>query len=84
MQTRQLNLYTYLLEDSYARVPQMTGRNNGLSDINEAGCRALAYYFRNYNYDCACGIMMVYFLSTISLGGTIYATTVHIVSRIRF
>lgn len=79
-----LSLDHFLRKEIYATVDQDTNPNNFLRVIDEAHCRAPAELFRNYNYDYAHGMMIVYFLSGVKLEGATNATAVHTVDDMKF
>lgn len=47
-----------------------------LRDLSDAHCHVLANSFRKCRYDFACGVITVYFSSTVNLAAATYATTV--------
>lgn len=74
-----LDIEHYQHEEIYARNDDIFIQNNSLRDISKAHYLALAESFRNYDFDYACVMMTVYFLSTVSSEGATSATGVHIV-----
>lgn len=81
VQASPLSVDHCLPKKIYARMYEIADPINPLRDSDEKHCRALANYLRNYHYNCARGMMMMYVLSAVSLDGATLGAAVHAVEN---
>lgn len=67
VRVHSLTLDHYMHEIIYARADQTVDVNNPLHDTDQAHCRALTEYSRNYYYDYEHSLMTVNFSFTVNL-----------------
>lgn len=76
-QLYDLNLHNFLHDEIYASVCQIVDPNDFLRSVDEVHCRALLKSSRKYNYDDLCGMLTVWYASTVNLKRVAYTNAVY-------